>query len=106
MVSIQGLNGLPEPKAERTGKVRNERDKESARLGAAGADETAVQDGISISNEAKAAAEAGRLFQLTKSQEDMRADRVEQAKQRIAEGQYKNREVVAKVAEKLLKLIG
>ncbi len=106
MVTIQGLNGLPEPKAERTSKVRSEREAASTRLGAASTDDSTTRDDVSISSEAKAAAEAGRLFQATKSQEEMRADRIEQAKQRIAEGQYKNREVVSKVAEKLLKLIG
>lgn len=106
MVSIQGVNGLPEPKAERTGKVRSERESAAARLTSGNTEDTSVRDDVTISSEAKAAAEVGRLFQLTKSQEDMRADRVEQAKQRIAEGQYKNREIVAKVAEKLLKLIG
>ncbi len=105
MVGIQGLGGIPEPKSERVGKVRGER--ENAAQGASeGTSETSARDDVSFSSEAKTAAEAGRIMQLTRSQDDVRLARIEAAKERIAEGQYKNREVVAKVAEHLIKLLG
>jgi len=103
MVGIQGLGGVPEPKSGGPAKARNERDG-VVRDGSATSAASSGDD-VSISSEARAAAEAGRLTALAKSQDDIRADRVEQAKQNIEKGLYKDPEVVAKVAEKLLKYL-
>lgn len=104
MVGIQGLGGVPEPKPGGPAKARNDRGSAARDAYSAGSDAPAKDD-ISISTEAKAAAEAGRLVQLSKNDDDVRLDRVEQAKQNIAEGKYKDPEVVSQVAEKLIKYI-
>ncbi len=105
MVGIQGLGGVPEPKSDRPDKVRNGR--EDASKNASGAGEgTRSKDDVSISAEARAASEVGRLTQLAKTENEIRADRVAAAKQRIERGDYKDPEVVAKVAQRLLKFIG
>ncbi len=104
MVGIQGLGGVPEPKPGGPNKARNERN-DIARDGSS-TSSVATGDDVSISAEARAAAEVGRLAALAKSQDDIRLDRVEQAKQNIEQGLYKDPQVVAKVAEKLLKYLG
>jgi len=106
MVVIQGLGGVPEPKSERPGKVRSERESGAQSTAAAGSN-TGVQskDDVTISSEAKAAAEVARLVQLSKSEADIRADRVNEARERIENGSYKDREVVAKVAERVMKYL-
>jgi flagellar biosynthesis anti-sigma factor FlgM len=104
MVGIQGLGGIPEPKSGGPSKTRNERET-IARDGSATSAASSGDD-VSISSEARAAAEIGRLAVLAKTQDDIRADRVAQAKQNIEKGLYKDPEVVAKVAEKLLKYLG
>lgn len=105
MVGIQGLGGVPEPKSGGTDKVRNERgssakkSEETTLTGSSG-------DGVTISSEARQAAEVNRVQQLTKSQEEIRTEKVERAKERISEGNYRTREAVEKVAREILKLIG
>ena len=102
MVVIQGLGGTPEPKSDRTDRVRDER--AGAAQAAAGASAgTAAKDDLSISSEAKAAAEVGRIAQLTKAQDEIRAERVEAAREKIERGDYKDPEVVAEVAKRLMK---
>ncbi len=104
MVGIQGLGGVPEPKSERPAKVRSDREATARETTSSNA-EVSAKDDVNISVEAKAAAEVGRLLQLSKTQEEIRADRVAAAKERIARGDYRNPEVVAKVAERLLKFL-
>ena len=105
MVGIQGVNGVPEPKPERTGKMRGERDSApgSAVSSTAGGQ---AKDGVSISSEAKAAADVARVVNLSSTQSDIRADKVAAARERIENGDYKNPEVVAEVAQRLLKFLG
>jgi anti-sigma28 factor (negative regulator of flagellin synthesis) len=105
MVAIQGLGGIPEPKPEGPGRVRRDRDDE-AREAAVGSGATAGKDGVSISDAAKQAAEVARIVQLSKNAGETRVERVEAARERIARGDYKNPEVVARVAERLLKFLG
>lgn len=104
MVAIQGVGGVPEPKPEGPGKVRRDRDAETRETATSGG--AAAQDGVSISDRAKQAAEIARIVQLSKTAGDTRADRIEAARERIARGDYKDPEVVAKVAERLLKFLG
>jgi len=105
MVGIQGLGGVPEPKSERPAKVRSERDAASRDSGSVTSGSQAT-DAVKISSEAQAAAEIARILQITKSQEEIRMDRVAAARESIERGDYKKPEVVAKVAERLMKFIG
>lgn len=105
MVAIQGVGGIPEPKPEGPGRVRRDRDAEARETTASGGAASA-KDGVSISEQAKQAAEIARIVQLSKADGDTRAERVEAARERIARGDYKNPEVVAKVAERMLKFLG
>ena len=104
MVGINGLGGIPEPKSERTASSKTERTDASgsASKSSSGA---SSGDGVNISSEAQAAAEVGRIVALTRSQDDIRAEKVEAARERLLGGSYKDPEVVAKIAEKLLKFI-
>jgi flagellar biosynthesis anti-sigma factor FlgM len=104
MVGIQGLGGVPEPKSGGAGKVRD--DRETSTKKSADVKIGAGKDDVSISSEARQAAEINRITQLTKSQDDIRAEKVARAKERIAEGNYRTRESVEKVAQEILKLIG
>lgn len=104
MVSVKGLGGLPEPKPDRTGKLRNER--ESPAPGASGRAEDASRDGLAISSEARTASDVARIVQASKADGDIRADRVAAAREAIARGDYKNPDVIAKVAERISKLLG
>ncbi len=104
MVGIQGLNGIPEPKSERPAKVRSERENAS-RGTTSTSGGVQAKDDVNISTEAKAAAEVGQLVQVAKSQSEIRAERVAAAKERIERGDYKDPEVVAKVAQRLLKFL-
>lgn len=106
MVGIQGLGGVPEPKSGRPAKVRDEREIGSRDNGESGGKVLEAKDGVLISSEARAAAELSRIVQMTKSQETVRAEKVAAAKERLERGDYKNPEVVAKVAERLMKYLG
>lgn len=106
MVGIQGLGGVPEPKSEGPGRIRRDRDADDAREAASSGSGAAPQDGVTISDAAKQAADVARVVQASKNTSDIRADRVEAARQRIERGDYKNPEVVAQVAERLLKFLG
>lgn len=105
MVAIEGLGGIPEPKPERPSKVRGDRDAGSKDVSRSALNAPAKDD-LTISSEAKAAAELTRLIQVSNSQSDLRADKVAAAKERIERGDYRNPEVVAKVAERILKFLG
>ena len=104
MVGIQGVNGVPEPKSDRPGKVRGDRESNAGgSVGASGSSQT--KDGVSISSEAKAAADVARVVNVSSTQIDIRADKVAAARERIENGEYKNPEVVAQVAQRLLKFL-
>jgi len=98
MVAIQGINGVPEPRPDRPAKVRDANRPE--RL-----DTVPAKDDLVISSEAQAAAKLSTLIQVANRQSDIRADRVAAARERIERGDYKNPEVVAKVAQRISKLI-
>jgi anti-sigma28 factor (negative regulator of flagellin synthesis) len=97
MVGIQGVGGVPEPKPERPAKVR-EKEKETTQ-------NTLVKDGVLISSEAQAAAKLARTIQVAMESSDVRTERVAGAKERIQRGEYRNPEVVAKVAERISKYL-
>lgn len=96
MVAIHGIGGVPEPTPERPAKLRDTRDREP--VGSA-------QDGVVISSEAQAAARLAQLVQEAKEEADVRTERVEAARENLRRGDYKNPDVVAKVAEKISKYL-
>ena len=103
MVGIQGLGGVPEPKPDRPAKVRSEREGAATRGTASGS--AGSQDAVKISNEAQAAAEVTRLVAASAAESDIRVDRVAEAREAIERGDYKNPEIVAKVAQKVSKYL-
>lgn len=105
MVTIQGVGGVPEPKSDRTEKVRAEREEEIRRATAAESADKSADDVAVISSEARAAAEVAKLIRLSQSESDIRADRIAEAKESLERGDYKKPEEVGKVAERLLKYL-
>lgn len=104
MVAIQGLGGIPEPQPEQPSKVRKDRENAAAASSASGT--TAQdQDDVVISSEARAAAVVARIITQSTNNAEIRTDKVAAAKQRLDSGAYKDPDVVAKTAEKLLKYI-
>ena len=97
MVGIQGVGGIPEPKPERPAKVREKETDVSQ--------DSLVKDGVLISSEAQAAAKLARTLQSALETQDVRAERVAAARERIDRGEYRNPEVVAKVAERISKYL-
>lgn len=96
MVAIHGIGGIPEPTPERPAKVREGRERSAA---------SPAQDDVVISSEAQAAARLAQLVQESQDASDVRTQRVEAAKENLRRGDYKNPEVVAKVAEKISKYL-
>ena len=105
MVGIQGLGGIPEPKSGGPTKVRNDRD-ENARDVSSTAGSSSAEDNVNISSEAQAAVEVARLVQASSTQSDIRADKVEAARQRLESGSYKDPAIVSQVADKISKYLG
>jgi len=98
MVAIQGINGVPEPRPDRPAKVRDANKSERV-------DTAPAKDDLVISSEAQAAAKLATLIRVANQQNDIRADLVAAARERIERGDYKNPEVVAKVAQRISKLL-
>lgn len=104
MVGIQGLGGIPEPKSGGPAKVRSERESETRTLNSTTASSSS-EDNVSISSEAQVAAEVARLVNASRTETDVRSDRVEAARARIEQGSYKDPEVVSQLADRLLKYL-
>ncbi len=104
MVGIQGLGGIPEPKSERPAATRNDRDRENNAVNIAGGGGSS-SDNVIISSEAQAAAELARVVESAQTQSEIRADRVEAARERLEQGSFRDRDVVSQVAERLLKYL-
>lgn len=98
MVGIQGLGGIPEPISERPAKTREDKAKDVAL-------KSSAKDGLVISSEAQAAASLTQSLSTIKQVPDVRMDRVEAARERLDRGDYKNPDVVAKVAQKISKYL-
>jgi len=97
MVGINGIGGVPEPKPERLTKVREK----EYEVGQA----APQRDDLVISSEAQAAAKLANSLQAVISESDIRTERVEAAREHLASGEYKNPDVVAKVAERISKYL-
>lgn len=108
MVGIQGLGGIPEPKSDRPAATRNDRDRNTNSVGGArtGSGAQDSQDNVIISSEAQAAAELSQVLQASQNQGEIRTERVEAARERIDQGNFRDPEVVNQVAERLLKYLG
>ena len=65
-----------------------------------------TNDKVNISADAKRMAEVQNALNIVKSTPDVRADKIERAKQLIASGEYSNKEILNKVADKLLRNLG
>ncbi|MBI1319219.1 MAG: hypothetical protein GC168_09780 [Candidatus Hydrogenedens sp.] len=104
MVGISGLGGIPEPKSEGPAKARNERESASE-ASEVSSGSASSGDGVKISSEAQAAAELSRIIAQSRIQPELRAEKVAAARERIESGAYKDPEVVAKVAERLLNIL-
>lgn len=98
MVGIQGLGGIPEPISERPAKVREEKEKNLTQ-------KTSTQDDVVISTEAQAAAQLTSAVKAARQTSDVRTEKVDAARERLARGDYKNPDVVAQVAQKISKYL-
>ena len=66
----------------------------------------ASSDEISISDEAKAMAEANKLSQIANETPDVRSELVEQIKQKIQDPNYLNADRIAATADQILSAYG
>ena len=98
MVGIQGVGGVPEPKPERPANIRDKAAPETAKGGES-------KDDVVISNAAQAAANLAQVVSKLEVTPDVRADRVEAARQAIERGDYKNPDIVKTVAERISKFL-
>jgi len=98
MVGVQGVGGVPEPAPERPVNVRDKRRDEAV------ASASSESDDVLISSEAQAAAKLATLITLAK-QNDIRQERVDQAKQSLAQGVHTKPEVVAELAQRISKFL-
>jgi len=105
MVGIQSVGGIPEPVPEKPTKVKSDRDSGVKDIRGSGKVNPPKEDQVVISSEAQAAAELSRLIQLSKEQEAVRPEKVEEAKQHLERGDYKKPEVVQKIAERIMKIL-
>ncbi len=97
MVGINGIGGIPEPLPDRPANVRDrKREMENASV---------REDGVQISPEAREAASSVRLAGLIRGSDEVRAEQVAAAKERIERGDFKLPEVVAEVARRLSKYL-
>jgi anti-sigma28 factor (negative regulator of flagellin synthesis) len=97
MAGIQGIGGVPEPTPERPATTREKRRTD--------APAQPSRDGVSISSEAQQAATVNRLTQTPALEQDIRADKVEGAKQALEQGNHKELDVLREVARNLLKFM-
>jgi flagellar biosynthesis anti-sigma factor FlgM len=65
-----------------------------------------TDDKVSITAEAKRMAEVQNALNIVKGTPDVRAEKIERARQLIASGEYSNKEILDKIADKLLRNLG
>jgi anti-sigma28 factor (negative regulator of flagellin synthesis) len=97
MEGVRGIGGVPEPNPERPSGARDPQRSESQ--------SDQVKDGVRISSEAQEVSNVARLLQAAEGDEDVRIEKVEEARRHIAEKTYKLPEMVAEIARKLSKLL-
>lgn len=96
MVGLQGISGVPEPSGPRPAHGRTR---------AAEPAPTASGDGVEISDDALHAASASSRFRLSGTAAEIRAERIEEARQNLEDGLYKMHDVVRQVASRLSKYV-
>jgi len=95
---IQGLGGVSEPKP-------NHSDDKPAHKSVNGDEKAQTGDGVVISSEAQAAARVASLTKAAEGEPDIRADKVQAAKEAIERGDYKNPDIVSEIAAKINKIL-
>lgn len=100
MVGIQGIGGVPEPRPDRSSSVRD-----SNSAGSTPPPEGGSQDDVLISPAAQAAALVAKTISASQGQPEIRADKVEAAKLAIERGDFKDPDVVRRVAQRIDKLL-
>jgi anti-sigma28 factor (negative regulator of flagellin synthesis) len=97
MGGISGVGGVGGPAPERPADVRS-REREQA-------ENTRPRDGVAISADAERASEASRVVQSLRNQDEVRQERVEQARAALERGEYRDETVLREVAQRLLRLL-
>lgn len=99
MVGIQGIGGVPDPnRPDRPANLRDKNVQDASRTSGGG-------DDVVISNSAQAAANVANAINQLDDVPDVRADRVEAARQAIERGDHRDPEIVARVAERVSRLL-
>lgn len=104
-MGINSIGGIPEPMPEKPLRIKTEKDRDVGEAKGVIRSPGQQEDQVVISSEAQAAAEIARLVRMLKAQDQIRTEKVEQAKQHLEAGEYKKPEVVEKIAEKIMRLI-
>jgi len=97
MSAIQAIGGAGGPSPERPSDVRN-RQRETAPT-------EPRQDGVEISGEAREAAETARLQEVAREVEDVRTDRVQEARAALERGEFQDETVLRQVAQRILRIL-
>lgn len=98
MGGINGIGGIPDPRADRPANVRERRDTPPP-------SNEASSDGVVISSEAQAAAAITRIIDSASTQPDIRPERVEEARAALERGDHQNPDVVQTIAERISKIL-
>lgn len=98
MIGIQGISAIQEPNGPKSSGPGRAKDAEKPIV-------TSNQDGVTISPEAEKAAEAKSVVSDAAAANELRQERIEQAKERIEEGTYKVQDVVRQVASRLTRFV-
>lgn len=98
MGGINGIGGVPDPRADRPANIRERRDTPPPAQGA-------PSDDVVISSEAQAAAAITRIIESASIQPEIRQERVEAAREALERGDHQNPDVVQKIAERISKIL-
>jgi anti-sigma28 factor (negative regulator of flagellin synthesis) len=97
MGGISGVGGVGGPAPERPADLRS-RDREQT-------ENARPRDGVAISADAERASEAARVTQATRNQDEVRPERIAQAREALERGDYQEETVLRQVAQRMLKLL-
>lgn len=97
MGGISGVGGVGGPAPERPADARN-REREQV-------ENARPRDGVAISADAERAAEAARVAQASRGQEEIRQERVDQARESLERGEFRDETVLRQVAQRLLQML-
>ncbi len=99
MVDVGRIGGIPDPqRPDDANRLEAER-RRTRQSGSTGAPEN---DGVAISREARRAAEALRFAEFARAAPDVRADRVEAARERLDAGELDAPPVLRRVVQQIL----